>query len=255
MPEAAAGAGGAAGDAGGGSSAGAGDNWGANWRETYAEKDESKLNVLKRYASPRAVLEALFSARQKIDSGELKAPLPKNPTPEQLATYRKDNGIPEKPEAYFEGLPDTIKLSDADKAMLTDYVGVMHKHNLNPEAARDFLAARQGQLDKLVETRLAEDARLRTQTEDALRAEWGNDYRSHLNNIEALLSTAPAEVRDTLKMARAPDGTPFFDTKEARLWLAQLAFERNGFSAPVGDGGIFGPRGSSSGGFSGRTCT
>jgi len=38
--------------------------------------DEKKLGVLKRYTSPAAALDALFSAQQRISTGELKKPLP-----------------------------------------------------------------------------------------------------------------------------------------------------------------------------------
>lgn len=212
-------------------------NWGADWREKYADKDDKKLNTLKRYDSPKSALDALFAAQTKISSGELKAPLPKDATPEQLATFRKENGLPEKPEGYFEKLPAEVKLTDADKAHLTPYATWLHEANVSPEAAAKFLAVRNQQIQKLVDDRQAADAALKTQTEDKLRADWGNDYRANINNIHSLFAGAGPELKDKFFSARMPDGTPLTGTPEVMQWLSQLARTVNPFSTIVSSGG------------------
>lgn len=241
--EGAAGAGQAAGAAGAaagsaaagaeGAAAGAGTLWTADWRESYAKDDPAKLNILKRYASPGAALDALFAAQQKIRSGETKQSLPENATPEQLAAFRQEHGIPDKPEGYFEKLPDGVKLDDADKVHLAPYAKLMHDQNLSPAAAAQFLAVRQQELDGLVEARVAADGALKTQTEDALRAEWGNDYRANINSIHGMLNGAPKEVSDAILNARTPDGNPLVGTLEVTRWLAQLSRELNPFGTIV----------------------
>lgn len=230
----AAGAGAAADDA----SKGAGAAWDATWRESYAGTDEKKLNQLKRYDSPRAVLDALFSAQQKISSGELKAPLPKDATPEQLAAYRKDNGIPEKADAYFTNLPDGVKLTDSDKEMLKPYADLMHKHNLSPQAASEFLGIRAKMLDDLIANQSQNDQTLRAQVEESLRAEWGGEYRANINNIRTMLQGAPEDVREAILSARTSDGRALFNHPATTQYFAHLARQLNPFGTIVGaDGG------------------
>lgn len=228
---------GAGSGAGAAAAAGAGTRWDENWREQYSGQDATKLNVLKRYASPQAALDALFAARQRIDSGEIKQPLAKDATPEQVTAWRKENGIPEKPEAYFDKLPDGVKLEDSDKAILAPYAQAMHELNLPPEVAGKLVAVRQQELEKLVDTRIQADNTLKTQTEDVLRGEWGNDYRANINNVHAMLDGAPPEVAESILNARTADGNPLVGTPETMRWLAQLARQLNPFGTIVGPTG------------------
>jgi len=199
---------------------------------------------LKRYDSPRAALDALFAARQRIDSGEVKAALPKDATPEQLTAWRKDHGIPEKPDGYLEKLPAELKLEDSDKQVLAPYLETLHKHNIDPATAAELIAVRAQALDKMVETRVQDDEKMRVATEDQLRAEWGNDYRANINNIHSMLKGAPPEVAEAFLSARTPDGNPLFGTKEAVQWFAQLARTINPFGTLVGgDGGALDQKG------------
>lgn len=166
--------------------------------------------------------------------------LPKDATPEQITAYRKDNGIPEKPEAYFEALPKEVAetLTDPVKELMTPYLAALHELNLTPAHAAKLIAVRQAEQDRQVELRAAADGQLRTKTEDALRADWGNNYRAEINNIHGMLNGAPAEVRQALLDARTPDGNALVGTPEAMRWLAQLARTVNPYSVPVGgDGG------------------
>ncbi len=207
--------------------------WAADWRESYAKEDAAKLNVLKRYASPGAALDALFAAQQKIRSGETKQALPENATPEQLATFRQENGIPEKPEGYFEKLPAELKLDEADKTILTPYLSAMHALNLPAATAAKLIEVRQQELDRLVDARVTADNTLKVSTEDALRSEWGNEYRANINNVHSMLDGAPAEVSEAILNARTADGNPLVGTPEVVRWLAQLSRELNPFGTIV----------------------
>jgi hypothetical protein len=242
------GATGAAASADGGGSAagstGAGENWDAAWREKWANNDEKRLNWAKRFASPSAMLDGAWSAHQKISSGELKAPLPKEATAEQLAAYRKDNGIPEKPEGYLEKLPQGLSLDDTDREILKPYTELMHKHNLSPEQAGEFLQIRAKVLEDLTSRQLQNDKTMRTQVEDTLRSEWGNEYRANVNNIHTLLAGAPEEVRDALNSARTADGLALFNDAATMKFFAQLARQINPFGTIVNaDGGAMDQKG------------
>lgn len=211
--------------------------WGEDWRETYAKEDAGRLSVLKRYSSPQAVLDALFAARQKIESGDLKAPLPKNATPEQIAAYRADNGVPDKPEGYLAALPDAVKLSDYDKSIIEPYLKGLHDENISPALVHKFIALRQAEHERMIGARNDTDLTLQRTTEDGLRAEWGNEYRANINNIHAMLDGAPAEVKDALLQARTPDGNPLVGTPQMLHWLSSLSREVNPFGTIVSGAG------------------
>jgi len=187
--------------------------------------------TLQRYQSPAAVLDALFAARQRIDSGELKSALPKDATPEQITEYRKANGIPDKPEGYLADLPKEIKIEDWNRDAVKAFTEAMHKVHASPEIVRAALAWQNANEDHQIDQRVAADQTLQRETEDALRAEWGNEYRSNINHIHSFLdATAPADVRDRLLDARTADGKPLVGTPEVVRWLAGLARAR----MPVG---------------------
>lgn len=244
-----AGAGGAAAGAGAGAEKGAAaqPSWDADhWKSTFAGEDAKKKAWAERRPDLKTALEAGFQADQKISelTAIAKTVLPKDATPEQLAQYRKDNGIPEKPEDYLAGLPKEVALSDEDKGVLTPYLGLMQKHNMPPALAKEFIELRQAEVDRWTEERVAHDAEFKRKTEDVLRQDWGTNYRAEINNINNMLSGAPQEVQDMFYAARNPDGTGLLATPEALRWFAQLARTINPYSAPVGgDGGALDQKG------------
>lgn len=212
--------------------------WGDNWRQTYAGEDAKRLGQLERFASPKAVLDAYFSAQEKIRSGELRSPLAENATPEQVTAYRQQNGIPEKPEGYFEKLPDGLVIGEADKPLFNSFVEGLHKLNADPKIAQYAV----GWYNQLQEDQLAKqaegDTTARTATEDALRSEWGADYRANINHIQGFLAQAPEGVADLLANARGADGKAVMNDPNVVRWLAQVAREANPLGTIVpGEGG------------------
>lgn len=241
-----AGAGAAAGAADASASAAA-PKWDAdNWRGTWAGADDKKKAWAERRTDLKVALDSAYAADSKIAelSAAAKAVLPKDATPEQITAFRKDNGIPEKPEGYFDTLPQDVKLTDLEKAVLTPYLPVMQELNLPPAAAAKLVAVLQADRVRQIEARAVADDALKVKTEDALRADWGHNYRAEINNINGLLSGAPPEVREALFNVRTSDGTPFLGKPETVRWLAQLARTVNPYSVPVGgDGGALDQKG------------
>src|SRR5688572_23894721 len=94
-------------------------DWPADWRQKLAGEDKKTLERLGRMASPADLLKSYRALEQKISAGELKKGLPENATPEQVAEWRREQGLPEKPEGYLENLslPDGVVLGEADKPM------------------------------------------------------------------------------------------------------------------------------------------
>ncbi|MGF7446190.1 hypothetical protein V7P28_21410, partial [Klebsiella michiganensis] len=81
-----------------------------------AGDDAKYRKQLERYASPEALAKAHRELQSKMSSGEFRAAkLPENPTNEELARWRKDNGVPDKADDYLADLPSGIVLGDEDK--------------------------------------------------------------------------------------------------------------------------------------------
>jgi len=223
--------------------------WDADhWRATWAGTDDKKKAWAERRTDLKVALDSAYAADSKIAelSAAAKAVLPKDATPEQIAAYRKDNGIPEKVDGYLEALPKEVgeTLTDEDKAIMTPYLTALHDLNLTPAHAAKLIAVRQAELDRQVEARVTADETLRVSTEDALRGEWGNNYRAEINNIHGLLKGLPPEFSEALLQARTPDGNALFGTPAAVRALAQLARTVNPYSVPVGgDGGTLDGKG------------
>src|SRR5262245_1748274 len=69
--------------------------WPDGWQARLAGDDPDALKQIGRYASPEEIWKKAKSLERRLSSGELKAVLPKDPKPEDVSAWRKDNGIPE----------------------------------------------------------------------------------------------------------------------------------------------------------------
>lgn len=185
--------------------------WSENWREAYAGDDTAKLNVLKRYADPKTALDALFNLQEKVRSGDIKKPLAKDATPEQVAAWRKDNGVPDAPEAYLKSLPEGIVFGGQDKAAVDSFLKEMHDSNASPEIVAKALASYHKAQIAVKEQFQMRDRSKAEAAEDTLRKEWGPDFKPNITVMKAFLeNNFPSDVHAALLDSRLGDdeGTP-----------------------------------------------
>lgn len=214
-----------------------------DWRQEYVTRADFKgdkdktLAFLNRYTTQQAMIDAHLSLKQKLDSGEFKKELSADAKPEEVAEYRKSHGIPDKPEDYLAKLPDGLVIGEEDKALVGSFAEAAHAANLPPAAVHTALSWYYDVQDKAMAERADLDAKAKVETEDALRIEWGQDYRANHNRVNAFLSGAPKEVADLIQGARLPDGTPFGSHAGVIGWLAKVAREINPAGVIVGTGG------------------
>lgn len=201
--------------------------WPEDWREQLAAGDEAFLKQLRRYKSPQAYARAGFEAQQRIRSGEMKAALPENPTDAQLAEWRKENGIPEKPGDYLAELPDGLVVGDADKPVMQAFAEKMHGLNAPPSVVKEAVAWYFAERENQMAAQAEADKAFQAKAEDELRAEWGAEYRVHQNAVKNYISTLPEEVGATLLAARGADGYRLGDNPHVVRWLANLVSELN----------------------------
>jgi hypothetical protein len=173
------------------------------------------------------VTDALIAAQNKIASGSLKTALPADPTPEQLTEWRAENGIPESPDKYDTTLPDGMTIGEFDKPIVDEFVKSAHEQNLTPGQVKSTLAWYfKNQEQQLAELRQS-DAAFSSESTEALRQEWGSEYRLNMNLVDGLLSQAPEGGKDLLLGARLADGTPLGSNPKILRFLANLAREVN----------------------------
>lgn len=199
-----------------------------NWRDTLSGGDPELRKRLDRYQSGADVAKALVEAQGKIRAGlePMKAP-GKDATPEEVAEYRKAQGIPEQPEGYLESLKGIV-IGEEDRPMVDAFLKSAHGINASPvfiEAALNWYnETAEAQASAILESdKQAEQAR-----DDALQEAWGVERRSNLNALENWLSTLGKDANgnpmgDLLKNARLGDGTLLWNSPEMlSILLGQL---------------------------------
>lgn len=194
--------------------------WREDWKTAIARGDDKLAERASRYTSPEAVFEALVATQNKIRSGDMVAKLPENPTDEDMVTWRKDFGVPEKAEDY-----NYENIQEDDKDMVQEFSKRAHETNMTPAQAQEVLNWHYESQEAALNERKDLDNQQKQETLDTLNIEWGSDFRVNLSNIENLLSKLPDSVRDDFRGARMPDGTGVFNNPEVVRAFAQMATE------------------------------
>lgn len=214
-------------------------DWPSDWRDKVAAQvkpgDAGFRERLNRFGSPAEVTKTWLAMETKLSSGEYRtiAP-PKDAKPEQVAQWRKDNGVPEKPENYSTELPGGVKFDEDDKPVIDAYLKAAHQNNWTQEQVTQglsqFHAAQREQADRLATF----DTEHRQKSEDTLRAEWGADYRRNVNAVNNLIATMPAELAANFVEGRLKDGRLIGGHPDVIRWLSALAAD---FPTLVSEGG------------------
>lgn len=208
-----------------------------DWRERYAGQDTKKLERLKRYPAPDAVFDALIGLQARIGAGELRSALPANTTPEQMKTWRAENGIPAEAKDYdITGL----NIDKADEDKVGKFLARAHAQNYTNAQARDALTWHYDEVTGDTALRQQQDVTDAQATADALHATWGGNYRGNVNAINAFLTTAPPEVAEKIRNGRGPDGKAIMNDQAVLQWLASTALLINpaGSILPIEGGNI-----------------
>lgn len=203
-------------------------SWPTDWRDQLAQAagGADAAKALARYQSPADVAKALLAAQQKIRSGEYKRAMPSSDNPEEVKAWRDEQGIPDSPEGYdipqIQGV-DLANLDPATKAGIDVLRGGLHKANLNKEQAATVSQAFLELATKQTEMQAEADAQRMDAVEDALRAEWGPEYRRNINMNGALLTQHFGNDMDAVLSARMPDGTRLADSPAFNKFLNNMA--------------------------------
>ena len=195
-----------------------------NWRRKAAGENGKMAKWLGRYSTVEDALSAGFEAQATLRSTRSNV-LPDDPSEEQLAEWRAENGIPAKPEEYQ--LADGLVVGEADKPVLDAVLAAMHKENATPgqvnAAVNAYYEAKKQEIAD-VEIRDTGDKNDITQT---LRDEWGPDFHSNKNAVHSLINQFPEDSRELLMNARLSDGMALMNHPGIVMTLADLSRKTN----------------------------
>lgn len=187
--------------------------------------DEAALKRLARYADPTAAVKALSQLQERISKGELRSPLAKDATADQVKAWRAENGIPEEPGKYDLG---DIKVDPKDKPIIDSFLATAHARNMTADQAKDAVGWYYAEVERATQARADADRVAVKAAEDQLREAWGNtEYRANLASVNNMLASAPADVKDNLMYGRLADGTPILAHAPTVQYLLGLALEIN----------------------------
>lgn len=204
-----------------------------DWRSRLSGGDEKILKYLGKFQS-----EAAFAADAKKKNDALlnkaSAPkLPENPTPEELAAYRKEMGIPDKPEDYLTSLPNGLVVGDDDRPFVDQFLEKMHGVNAHPSVTAAALDAYYGIVEEQETAQAEADSNADMECVTALKDEWGADYKRNANVLRSFLGTMPESVAEAITQARGPDGKILSMNADVIKWLTGKALEENPLATVV----------------------
>jgi hypothetical protein len=200
-----------------------------------AAGDDKVLAQLQRYASPEEVWKKTRSLEQRLSSGEFKPVLKKDASEAEVKEYRSAHGIPEDPTKYDLG--KDVKIDASDKPVFDRIFKAMHGANATPETVRTMVQAWNTIKQEAIDHQESQDKDLQQKSEDALRSEWGNEYRRNLNLIHGLLDGAgDQKLKDSLLGGRLADGTPIGSNLDTLKMLLGLALVQNPAGVVVSGG-------------------
>jgi hypothetical protein len=181
------------------------------WREDMAGGDKAFRKTLDRFETPAALAKAYKELTARLSSGDLKAtkPPPGNATPEQIAAWRAEQGLPRDAAAYVEGLrfSDGTVPGEAEKAMLASFADEAMKGRWTADQYSQAVGWYFAMQDRLAAGRDHADAAFRQESSADLMRDWGHDYPANRNAVAQFFDrNFPADFREALLTARLPDG-------------------------------------------------
>ncbi len=174
------------------------------WTQSLAEKHPALANQLMRYKTEADAFTGLENLVKTVGKKTAGVAYPKaGATPEEIAAFRTDAGIPGRAEEYQlkpEKLPDGVKAWD-DAAGKT-VAEIAHKHHVPPAAAREFaeayhgaLAAKEAEQATASATKLTEMVQ---KTTAEFQKEWGVGYQDRYNALNDFVGArlTPEDLAD-----------------------------------------------------------
>lgn len=201
-------------------------DWPEDWRQKLAGADEEAAKRIARFSSPQTLFKALREAEKKLSSSRPSEPLPEKATEEQVAKWRKDNGIPDTPDGYHKSL-DGLVIGETDKPVVDALLERAHSKNISPAAVKEMLGFYYESIGQQ-EAQMQETIALaRSEASDLLHKEFGDNYRGNMNAFKGWFEGTPEGFKEKVFGARLPDGTMLGDNPDFIRFGVAKALEAN----------------------------
>lgn len=197
-------------------------------RAVAADGDDKFAKELERYPDIKSFAKSWKEQKAAISKGVPKQSLDANATPEQVADWRKANGIPESPDKYEVKLPDGMAIGEQDKPLVDKFLNRMHAKNTPPELVNEALSTYY-EMQEEQASQVAEAVKAaRVESEEGLRASWGPEFRSNVNAAKTLVVTTFGEDMANAIMAATDErGIPLGNNAGFLKGVLALAKEAN----------------------------
>jgi hypothetical protein len=181
-----------------------------DWRQDMAAGDRAFLKTLERFENPAALAKAYKELTSKLSSGEIRAfkGPPDDATPEQIAAWRTDHGLPEDAAAYVKGLKfaDGTVPGEPDQPLLASFAERAMNGHWTAEQFNQAVGWYYALQDQLAAQRHLADGAFKEQSSSELMRDWGTDYAINRNSVVQFLDrTFPQDFKIDLLNARLPD--------------------------------------------------
>lgn len=201
-------------------------NWPDNWRELLAGDgaDDKVMNRLKRFKDPTNIFKSYLDLDKRISEGVKPLSLKEDSTPEEVAAYRKQMGIPDEPSGYDL----QFKSENMDTEQAAEVVGrfkeFVHDKNLPPAVAQDVMSWYEESLTAMEQDRTAKVYETREETRENLIRDWGDEYKSNMAAVSTYLEANLGEDgKKALIQQRFEDGTFLGDNLHFMKMMAPVA--------------------------------
>lgn len=209
--------------------------WPDDWRQQIAGDDEKALNQLGRYATPADIWTKARALEQRISSGELQdqSPFPDKGTEDEQAAWRAERNLPDAPDKY----EISREMEKEDREQLQGFLEFAHTKNMTPGQVNDMIDFFYQKLDQDTELMTEGDKAAQQAADDALRAEWGNEYRGYMNRIDSLVDMIGGDAKESFLNARLEDGTQLKSSPEIMKFLLNSSLQMYPHTTPPPPGG------------------
>jgi len=217
--------------------------WPSDWRVKLSNGDEKLMKRLERFSDPSKIVNSWIAAEQKISSGEYKKGLDSNATEEQIAEWRKANGIPDDANGYKRPDIEGVEWAEDDAPMLDALFARLHEANASQTHVDAVLKTYADLVSQQNEARVEADRSWLQQNEDALRSRLGEEFRPQINVFQRVLNDPdgplPRNVADKLINARYEDGNRVINDVDVAQFLIELGLNHWGEGSLVyGDAAV-----------------
>ena len=163
-----------------GGSGGAALEQAGDWRSAIAEPGLRR--VAEKFTSPAEVVKSYAALQSRLGRSVVK-PGP-DAGPEEMATYRRQLGVPESADAYDVTLPESLPAPLRDdpngQAMQQDFLKAMHEAGASNAVVQKALDWYYGTVSQGLAQQEKTATERRAEAEASLRQEWGGDHERNL---------------------------------------------------------------------------